>query len=113
MARCKIITFMTLFLIFVCTVTNVDASELIFYNLTASDGLSQTSVNCIYQDSSDYIWIGTKNGLNRYNGYEFEIYNKGFREKRNIIDSQIIVQAIVHFHQIKFWISKLIIMVIF
>lgn len=89
MARCKIITFMTLFLIFVCTVTNIDASELIFCNLTNSDGLSQTSINTIYQDSSDYIWIGTKNGLNKYNGFEFDIYNKGLSEKRNIIDGNI------------------------
>uniref|UniRef100_UPI0025727823 ligand-binding sensor domain-containing protein n=1 Tax=Romboutsia ilealis TaxID=1115758 RepID=UPI0025727823 len=89
MARCKIITFMTLFLIFVCTVTNVDASELIFCNLTNSDGLSQTSINTIYQDSLDYIWIGTKNGLNKYNSFEFDIYNKGLSEKRNIIDGNI------------------------
>lgn len=86
----KILLFITLLLICISIPSLANASELIFYNLTASDGLSQTSVNCIYQDSSDYIWIGTKNGLNRYNGYEFEIYNKGFREKRNIIDSQII-----------------------
>lgn len=89
MAMCKIITFMTLFLIFVCTVTNIDASELIFCNLTNSDGLSQISINTIYQDSSDYIWIGTKNGLNKYNGFEFDIYNKGLSEKRNIIDGNI------------------------
>lgn len=86
----KILLFITLLLICINIPSPANASELIFYNLTASDGLSQTSINCIYQDSSDYIWIGTKNGLNRYNGYEFEIYNKGFREKRNIIDSQII-----------------------
>ena len=69
----KILLFITLLLICINIPSPANASELIFYNLTASDGLSQTSINCIYQDSSDYIWIGTKNGLNRYNGYEFEI----------------------------------------
>ena len=85
----KIITFIILLLISVSIPTLAHGSELMFYNLTTSNGLSQTSINSIYQDSSDYIWIGTKNGLNRYNGFKFEIYNKGFGEKRNIIDSHI------------------------
>lgn len=89
MNRDKIITFMTLLLICICLPAIAHASEFMFYNLTTSDGLSQASINSIYQDSSDYIWIGTKNGLNRYNGFKFEIYNKGFSEKRNIIDSYI------------------------
>lgn len=78
-----------LFLISISVPTLSHASELMFSNMITSDGLSQTSINSIYQDSSDYIWIGTKNGLNKYNGFEFEIYNKGFSEKRNIVDSQI------------------------
>lgn len=85
----KIITFIILLLISISIPTLAHGSELMFYNLTTSNGLSQTSINSIYQDSSDYIWIGTKNGLNRYNGFKFEIYNKGFSEKRNIIDSHI------------------------
>lgn len=85
----KIITFITLLLISINIPILAHASELMFYNLTTSNGLSQTSINSIYQDSSNYIWIGTKNGLNRYNGFKFEIYNKGFSEKRNIIDSHI------------------------
>ena len=89
MNKYKIITFITLLLISISIPTLANASELIFYNLTTSNGLSQASITSIYQDSSDYIWIGTKNGLNRYNGFEFEIYNKGFSKKRNIIDSQI------------------------
>ncbi|WP_195999992.1 ATP-binding protein [Clostridium sp. 1001271B_151109_B4] len=85
----KIILFITLLLISINIPTLVHSSELMFNNLMASNALSQTSINYIYQDSSDYIWIGTKNGLNRYNGFEFEIYNKGFSEKRNIVDSYI------------------------
>ena len=84
-----IIIFLTLFLISLNISLPTHASELMFYSLTTSNGLSQTSINYIYQDSSDYIWVGTKNGLNRYNGFKFEIYNKGFSEKRNIVDSHI------------------------
>ncbi|MGM9753251.1 MAG: response regulator [Candidatus Cryptobacteroides sp.] len=42
--------------------------------LTNRNGLSNSSVTCIYQDSEDYLWMGTWDGLNRYNGRDFEIF---------------------------------------
>ena len=45
-------------------------------SLEVEDGLSQNMVYCIIQDSSEYIWIGTQNGLNRYDGNSFRIYKK-------------------------------------
>lgn len=42
--------------------------------ITSADGLSNSSVNAIYQDSNGYIWLGTWDGLNRYNGKDFEIF---------------------------------------
>ena len=38
---------------------------------TIDDGLSQTSVNCVIQDSRGFIWIGTQSGLSKYDGYKF------------------------------------------
>ncbi len=38
-------------------------------NLGIEDGLSQATVNCIVQDKKGFIWIGTQDGLNRYDGY--------------------------------------------
>ena len=43
-----------------------------FKNITIEDGLSQSTIKTIYQDSKGYIWIGTEDGINRYNGYEFK-----------------------------------------
>ena len=45
-----------------------------FNHLSLKDGLSQVTVNAIYQDSQGYMWFGTQDGLNRYNGYEFIHY---------------------------------------
>lgn len=45
-----------------------------FKHITIDDGLSQGSVSTIIQDSNGYMWIGTGDGLNRYNGYKFKIY---------------------------------------
>ena len=38
------------------------------------DGLSQNYMSCVMQDHSGIIWIGTQDGLNKFNGYEFEKY---------------------------------------
>jgi GAF domain-containing protein/ligand-binding sensor domain-containing protein len=45
-----------------------------FRRLTLDDGLSQSSINCIAQDAQGFMWFGTQDGLNRYDGYEFEVY---------------------------------------
>ncbi|GAA4821875.1 ligand-binding sensor domain-containing protein [Algivirga pacifica] len=45
--------------------------------LTATDGLSQNDIYCIAQDYQGFIWLGTDDGLNRYDGYEMETYKKG------------------------------------
>lgn len=39
-------------------------------------GLSHREVNCIFQDSRGFIWIGTPNGLNRFDGYSFRLYTR-------------------------------------
>lgn len=45
-----------------------------FKRITIEDGLSQTTAQYIFQDSKGYMWIGTSDGLNRYDGYEFQVY---------------------------------------
>lgn len=45
-------------------------------HLSTEHGLSQTTVNAITQDARGYIWLGTSDGLNRYNGYEVKVYKK-------------------------------------
>ncbi|MCR4769595.1 MAG: helix-turn-helix domain-containing protein [Bacteroidaceae bacterium] len=39
-----------------------------------SDKISNTNITSICQDKSGYIWIGTENGLNRFDGYKFTVY---------------------------------------
>lgn len=45
-----------------------------FEHLDVDDGLSQSAVRGFFQDSRGYLWIGTLDGLNRYDGYNFKIY---------------------------------------
>lgn len=51
-----------------------DPGDLKFSNLTQKDGLSQSTGQTIIQDSQGYMWFGTSNGLNKYNGYDMDVY---------------------------------------
>ncbi len=46
-----------------------------FSQLSIQDGLSHNQVNHFLKDTTGYVWIGTPNGLNRYNGYEVKVFN--------------------------------------
>ena len=61
-----------------------------FKNITIEDGLSQSTVETIYQDSKGYIWIGTNDGLDRYNGYEFKHYKHDKYDKNSIANNYIV-----------------------
>ncbi len=45
-----------------------------FKHLSSDDGLSQNFVSCIIQDQKGFMWFGTKDGLNRYDGHTFVVY---------------------------------------
>src|SRR5690554_1857858 len=46
-----------------------------FKNYTINDGLSQSSVSCIIQDQLGALWLGTQDGINRFNGKNFEVFS--------------------------------------
>ena len=45
-----------------------------FNTLGINDGLSASTVTCIFKDKRGFMWLGTQDGLNRYDGYEFQQY---------------------------------------
>ena len=61
-----------------------------FRNITINNGLSQGTIQAIEQDSKGRIWIGTNDGLNVYNGYEFKVYLQGKDSKKSIANNFII-----------------------
>lgn len=65
-----------LLLVLCCWLVNpVFGSERMqFQSLSTNDGLSQISVLRIAQDADGFLWFGTRNGLNRYDGYEFRVF---------------------------------------
>ena len=63
-----------LYLIFAFFSCAVSAQNYSFKHLQVEDGLSHNSVICMLQDSKGFMWFGTKDGLNRYDGYSFKIF---------------------------------------
>jgi ligand-binding sensor domain-containing protein len=51
-----------------------ETRELKFENISLAQGLSQSSVQCIFQDSKGFLWFGTTDGLNKYDGNKFTVY---------------------------------------
>ncbi|MBF4494098.1 response regulator [Flavobacterium sp. MR2016-29] len=52
--------------------------------LDISDGLSNNSVTTIFQDSDGYMWFGTYDGLNRYDGYNFKVFRNRINDKKSL-----------------------------
>ncbi len=67
--------FLTILLILSLS-TNVQAREdtIRFDRISVEQGLSQHTPRAILQDKDGFMWFGTEDGLNRYDGYTFTIY---------------------------------------
>ncbi|AFH50462.1 Putative periplasmic ligand-binding sensor domain protein [Ignavibacterium album JCM 16511] len=61
-----------------------------FTQLKIEDGLSQSTVYSIIQDKKGFMWFGTGNGLNKYDGYKFYIYSNNPSDSTTISDNGII-----------------------
>lgn len=57
-----------------CGLLSAHAQRLNFENITTRNGLSANEVTCIYEDNEHFLWIGTRDGLNRFDGRTFKIF---------------------------------------
>ena len=85
----KIVIFMLSIILSFCIEGNA-YDNINFRNITIEDGLSQATVETILQDSKGYIWLGTNDGLNRYNGYEFKVYRHEKNNLNSIVNNYIV-----------------------
>ena len=60
-----------------------------FESISIDDGLSNEYVIAIFQDSKGYMWIGTKDGLNRYDGERIKLYNCNSQEDNTLSSTYI------------------------
>ena len=60
-----------------------------FEHLTSSDGISQSEVYAFLEDSRGFMWIGTLDGLNRYDGYNIEVFNTDRNDPNSLSNNTI------------------------
>lgn len=60
-----------------------------FTHYSTNDGLSQGTVKAILQDKNGFIWIGTDDGLNKFNGYEFNVFHNNPSDSTTISNNDI------------------------
>ncbi|MBL0744428.1 two-component regulator propeller domain-containing protein [Chryseolinea lacunae] len=58
-------------------------------HISVEEGLSQNTVNTIFQDSRGYMWFGTQNGLNRYDASNFLVFKHSPEDSTSIASSDI------------------------
>lgn len=58
-------------------------------HLSVDDGLPQSFVSALEQDDEGFIWIGTRNGLSRYDGKNFQTFQHHFKDKNSLASSTI------------------------
>jgi Two component regulator propeller. len=71
--------------------------------LSNKDGLSNSSINVVFQDSNELMWFGTWDGLNMYNGKEFRVYKPSTGNTQSI--SNNIIRDIIEEKKDILWIA--------
>ena len=81
----------------------VDGKDIYFSHLSRQEGLSQSIVEHILQDDQGFIWFGTGDGLDRFDGYTFNQYKRGARGSKNL--SGVVVTALLKDRSGVLWIG--------
>ncbi|MBS1747365.1 MAG: histidine kinase [Bacteroidetes bacterium] len=76
----------------ICTYSQatLENSHPFFHHITTNNGLSGNQINCIYRDHRGFLWIGTENGLNEYDGRHINIYRHNRFDNSSIVNNKII-----------------------
>lgn len=77
-----------LFILFlsICSILHAASS---YYTYSISEGLSNSTIKAIYQDKMGYMWFGTKDGLNRFDGNEIRTYRSNVEARDAVFNDDI------------------------
>ena len=74
-----------------------------FHHMTVADGLSNSEVHTVLQDRHGFMWFGTRDGLNRFDGYRFIVYKPHVKRPNSL--SSNVIRDIVEDAQGNLWIA--------
>ncbi len=69
------------------TLLQAQRRELLVKHYNMNEGLSHNTVHCIAQDELGFLWIGTEDGLNRFDGYSFISFKRNIQDPYSISDN--------------------------
>ncbi len=72
-------------------------------HISIDEGLSNSVINTIFQDSKGFLWFGTLDGLNKYDGYNFTVFKNDPSDSTSIKDNWI--QSIIEDNRGQLWIA--------
>src|SRR5436305_9216349 len=98
----KILCYFFLLLFFPAIVFG-QKKQLGFDHFKTNNGLSQSNVLCILQDSKGFMWFGTREGLNKYDGYKFTVYKNDPKNKNSIGGN--FISSVIEDHEGNLWIA--------
>ena len=78
-----------LLLIFLSPSLFAQKKDFVFKHITTNDGLAQSNVIQILQDRDGFMWFGTQDGLNKYDGYKFTVYRNALDNPRSLSHNYI------------------------
>ena len=81
--------YFTAILLAAATFAFAQNQQLHFTHFGTAEGLSELNPNCLLQDSRGFIWIGTADGLNRYDGYKFKIFRNDAKDITSIANNYV------------------------
>jgi ligand-binding sensor domain-containing protein/signal transduction histidine kinase len=96
------ILFLILFLVNLSSVYS-QSNTIRFQHLGQDDGLSQNTQFCVFQDSKGFIWVGTEDGLNKYDGYKFTSFRTEWHNPNSLSENH--VYSITEDHEGFLWIG--------
>ncbi len=73
-----------------CTAITYAQYNFSFTHYSSDNGLSQNSITALHKDRKGYVWIGTRDGLNKFDGYNFRIYNSQSNELSRLLNNRIL-----------------------
>ena len=94
-----------LFLQAFCFIAFSQKQNINFEHLDINSGLSQNHVRCILQDRQGFMWFGTSDGLNKYDGYRFTIYKNNSKDSNSI--SNNFISGIIEDSKGVIWVATL------